>query len=161
MAGAVGAQVVSAIAAGRRETKAAAGRRADARALAFVDVKRELFVKVLREIDKQLAGYEALHLKISGGDHSTSLPTTLAVKAAWKDMAAEVDLLAPDIVKALQPCLTALANLDLSAALGDSADYLAQDKEVRARRADLRDAMRQSLNVADAPRTRRWQRSRQ
>lgn len=159
-AGAVSAQVVAAIATGRRETKAANARRADARASAFVDQKRDLFKKVLAAVDDTLADYDDLLRKFASGEAAISLPTGVLDHARWKGWAAEFDLLAPDVAKAVNACRRALFEFDMSVALAshDEKALSDQEKEVRVKRAELRDAMRVSLGVADAPKGGRWAR---
>lgn len=152
-AGAVSAQIVTAIATSRRETKAAKTRRADARASAFVDQKRELFKKVLSAVDDTLADYDDLLKEFASGKGAISLPTGVLDHERWKGWAAEFDLLAPEVAKAVNACRRALFDFDLSVALAahDEKALRDQEKEVRVKRAELRDAMRVSLGVADAP----------
>jgi len=158
--GAVGAQIVAAVATGRRETKAANGRRADARAAAFVDEKRALFVKVLAAVDDTLADYDDLLKKFASGKSGISMPTGVLDHARWKGWAAEFDLLAPEVAKAVNACRRALFDFDMSVVFAshDAKALSDQEKEVRSKRAELRDAMRVSLGVADAPKVRWWTR---
>lgn len=155
--GAVGAQIVAAIATGRRETNAAKGRRADTRAAAFADQKRELFVKVIQTIDDTLVDYDKLLAKYAAGKASISLPTGVLDAKHWNAWAAEFDLLAPDVAKHVNACFTALRHMDLAVAVADPTALSNQEKEVRVKRAELRDAMRVSLGVADVPKV-RWTR---
>lgn len=153
-AGAVTAQVVAAIATGRRETKTANARRADARASAFADQKRDLFKKVLQAVDDTLADYDGLLRKFASGEGSISMPTGVLNHARWKGWAAEFDLLAPDVAKAVNACRRALFDFDMSVVFAshDEKALSDQEKEVRVKRAELRDAMRVSLGVTDPPR---------
>lgn len=153
-AGAVSAQVVSAIATGRRETKAVNARRAEARASAFVDQKRELFKMVLQTVDDTLADYDKLLEDFASGAAAISMPTGVLDHERWKGWAAEFDLLAPDVAKAVNACRRALFEFDMSVVLSahDATALSDQEKEVRVKRTELRDAMRVSLGVADAPR---------
>lgn len=161
--GAVLAQIVAATATGRREKRVARDRRAEARASAFADEKRDVFVKVLQAIEAQLKDYENFWKDVVAKGKDVDLPTGVLDATRWEILTAEVDLLAPELAAPINACLREFRSMDLAVALGDEDGCSAHDKAVRTRRAELRDAMRVSLNVADGPNTglfagakRRW-----
>lgn len=81
------------------------------------------------------------------------MPTGVLDHERWKGWVAEFDLLAPDVAKAVNGCRRALFDFDISVvfAAHDKKALSDHEKEVRVKRAELRDAMRVSLGVADPP----------
>lgn len=156
--GAIIGQIVAALFTASREKKAIKARReddataltirrADERAAAFVDQKRELYAKVLRALDDDIRGFLAFFPKVEVGELSVSIPTGVLNDEAWQDLAADVDLLAPDIVKEVNACLNLLQAVDFAASFADFDLAKSKLTEVRKLRGPLRDAMRVSLNV--------------
>jgi len=144
--GAVAAQIIAGVAASRREARAAGERRRDARASAFANEKRELFVKVLKGVDDQLTKYDEFWKQLEA-EAEVSMPTGVLDPAQWRSFAVEVDLLAaPEVVRAINLCLLAFEDLDVATALRDVGDRAEMAEAVRARRSDLRAAMRSSLH---------------
>lgn len=151
--GAVLAQITAAIFTGRRETKAGKARRAEARASAFADQKRDLFLKTLKVLDQELEDYDAHSAKVEAGTAPGIMPTGVHDESKWAEVAADIDLLAPDIVGKLNACLKQFHQIDFSLSLANTEKFKEQVKASRQLRNELRDEMRVSLNVADAPTT--------
>lgn len=163
--GAIGAQIAGGFLTSRRENRAVRVRRADARAAAFVAEKRDLFVRVLKAIDGQLKAFDSFQEETAKAASSKqkvelSIPTGAFDTSKWEEMSAEVDLLVPDVIPKLNACVNQLQALDLALLTLDPKKFSDQNKVVREKRAELRDAMRVSLNVADAPKTQKWGRTR-
>lgn len=68
-------------------------------------------------------------------------------------LAADIDLLAPDIIGHLNACLKQFMYVDLSLSLADQDNYKTALADIRRKRTELRNAMRVSMNVANAPRS--------
>lgn len=133
----------------RRERNAARARRADARAELFLREKRDLFVRVLQAVEQQLKDYEAYWRDTVAVGGDISLPTGVLDRSRWEALSAEIDLLAPDVVPRINACLAALHEMDLAMISREEQHVSDADKKVRVLRAELRDSMRVSLNVAD------------
>jgi hypothetical protein len=154
-AGAILAQVASAYFTGRRETGAARARRLEVRASAFANEKRLLFVRTLETFDGQIKAYEKHVDAVESGDAVGTIPTGAYHHEGWGALAAEIDLMAPDVVKVLNSGLKRFFDFDFAISLGQLDQVKDHLTALRADRVKLRDAMRLSMNVEDEPQTTR------
>ncbi|XBB66851.1 hypothetical protein ABFU82_22505 [Nocardioides sp. WV_118_6] len=158
---AVTAQVIAAVATSQRENKAAKVRRADARASAFADKKLDVFVRALGAIDKQVLKYDAYRASMDDAGTERSLPANVFDASAWEALAAEIDLLAPEVTGSINECMRKFKLLDFNVGVVGEAAYDEAREEIRLARAHLRNAMRVSMNVADPVRASRRARLKQ
>lgn len=148
--GAIAGQIVAGVAAARREAKAAAERRADSRASAFSDAKVKIFAEVLGMIDAHLDRTEAIRRQRERGE---DVEPPLVDTGVWAKVAAEVDLLAPEVTKAVDDCLFHLWMIRSNLLVGGGdLVHEQQGRRLRDARTRLHATMRVSLNIADGPR---------
>ncbi|MGY2876358.1 hypothetical protein ACVW00_003548 [Marmoricola sp. URHA0025 HA25] len=160
-AGAVLAQVVSAIFTGRRETRAARTRRIEARRSAFADQKRLLFVKTLKTFDEQVLAYEDLIERLNAGEVSVSIPTGVMLDDKWGELRAELDLLAKDVIPRLNEMLKAFQLLDMAVSFAHLEAASTNLQTLRVGRVNLRNHMLVSMDVEDPPKGKSvWSRTR-